>query len=167
MAEFIVKGPLPITRERKWNSRGITTKDVSQFWKLHKDLSTERGCYLFAIRAGKGYTPVYVGKATVRFKNEAIERNHKLPKYNAALKERKKGTPVLFLIALSKTKGPINKRAIDQVESFLIQSALMKNPNLQNDRKTKSIPWNIRGIVRSGRGKLSKPARELRRCMSI
>jgi hypothetical protein len=49
--------------------------------------------------------------------------------YGPALSNYGKGTPVLFLVAMERTKGKASKTAIAKVESFLIQNAMKKNPN--------------------------------------
>jgi hypothetical protein len=60
-------------------------------------LLDKRGCYVFGIRAGKGFTPAYAGKATKKFKNEVFG-HHKLAKYQRYLADVAKGTPVLFFV---------------------------------------------------------------------
>ena len=51
----------------------ITDNNVGEFWESNKKYEPRRGCYVFAIRAGRGYTPGYIGKATKGFKNEVFE----------------------------------------------------------------------------------------------
>jgi hypothetical protein len=68
-----------------------------RFWTDHPEFADEVGCYICAIRAGRGYVPIYVGQATVGFRKECFD-HHKLDHYNKARDIRdKKGTPVLFL----------------------------------------------------------------------
>jgi len=166
MANFTVRGPFDIPVTKKKAGRIITKADMSSFWESRPSMAKARGCYVFAFRASRGLKPVYVGKATKTFAQEVFT-NHKVRKYNDALADQARGTPVVFFVALAKTKGPTNKTAIDDAESYLIQLGLAANKNLANDRKVKVPSWSIQGIVRSSKGAVSKSAQELRRCLSI
>lgn len=72
----------------------------------------------------------------------------------------------MFFICLNKTKGAVNKTAIDEAESYLIQAGLAANKNLLNDRKTSVESWSIGGIARY-KGKASAQALELRKCINL
>src|SRR5580658_6073510 len=113
------------------------------------ELASQRGCYLFAIRAGKGITPVYIGKATKNFKQECFAPSKIAYHYGPALLEYKKGRPALFLVVLKRTKGKVNKRAIAKVELFLIQNAMKKNSDLSNIKGKREERWSIGGVIRS------------------
>lgn len=126
---FTVKGPFVIPVTQKTGGRIITTADAKKFCESHDFLDKEVGCYVFAFRAAKGLKPVYIGKATKSFEQEVFTE-HKRNKYNEALVSRIKGTPVLFFVCLIKGKGPINKLAIDEVETFLIQAGLAANKDM-------------------------------------
>jgi len=111
------------------------------------------------MRAGKGFRPIYVGRATKSFKQECFA-SHKIScHYGPALLNAGKGTPILFLVVLERTKGKVNKSAIKKVESFLIQNAMKKNPYLSNIKGKKSEHWSIDGVIRSGKGKVSSAAK--------
>ncbi len=71
MADFYVEGPFHIPCEMKAAGRVIQHKE---FWKQPdvQPFADEKGCYVFAVRAGGGYTPIYVGKATRTFKQECF-----------------------------------------------------------------------------------------------
>ncbi|MBI5639576.1 MAG: hypothetical protein HZA17_04035 [Nitrospirae bacterium] len=70
-------------------------------------------------------------------------------------------------LSLSKDKGPVNKKAINEAESYLILAGLEANQHLLNDRKTKVESWNIKGVLRNGRGKPSEAAESLKRCLNL
>jgi hypothetical protein len=124
------------------------------------------GCYVFAIRAGKGFTPWYVGKTKTNFKNECF-KPHKVIKYNNAILMYQKGAPVLFFIKEATHKGPTNHNQIRQMEVFLTQVALTKNAQLLNIKNTKQQSWSIQGVVRGTQGKVSKPTRDLRKTLGL
>jgi|ACXJ01.1.fsa_nt_gi hypothetical protein len=166
VAKFIVKGPFAVDAPLLASGRHISGKEAKVFWDQHSTLATERGCYIFAFRAAKGIVPIYVGKAAKSFAQEVFA-DHKLNKYNQGLASRKKGTPILFFVCLKKSKGPVNRKAIGEVESHLIQLGLAANRKLLNNSKTKVEAWSIAGVVRSGVGKPSKSAIELCRCLKL
>ena len=165
MASFTVKGPFVVPCTKMKVGRTISKTDIASFWEDHPALATEQGCYLFAFRAAKGSKPIYVGKATKSFKQEVFT-DHKLKKYSIGFASQAKGTPIMFYICLNRTKGVVNKTAIDEAESFLIQAGLAANNKLLNDKKTSVESWSIGGVVRS-RGKASKQALALRKCIKL
>ncbi len=74
---------------------------------------------------------------------------------------------MLFFVCLSRTNGVVNRSAIDEAESYLIQAGLAANPGLLNDKKTKVATWSINGVVRCRQGKPSTAASEFRRCIKV
>jgi hypothetical protein len=119
------------------------------------------------MRAGKGVRPIYVGKATKSFKHECFALHKIACHYGPALSNSGKGTPVLFLVALKRRKGKVSKRAIAKVESFLIQNAMKKNPDLSNIKGKKEEHWSIEGVIRSGKGKASAAATSFKRALGL
>lgn len=165
MASFSVKGPFVVPCTKMKVGRSITSANIAEFWAAHPALAAERGCYLFGFRAAKGSKPIYVGKATKSFKQEMFT-DHKLKKYAVGFGNQAKGTPIIFFICVNKTKGAVNKSAIDEAESYLIQAGLAANKKLVNDKKTTVESWSIGGIVRY-KGKASAHARALRKCIKL
>lgn len=166
MTTFVIKGPFDVPVKTDKAGRLITTEQAIGFWKDHEVIQSEVGCYVFGFRAAKGFKPMYVGKATKNFKQEVFT-DHKRNKYNQALAAQAKGTAVLFFVALEKTSGPVNKKAIDEAESFLIQSGLTANNKLLNDKKTAVEKWSIKGVLRAGQGKPSKAAQDFKQCLGL
>ncbi len=164
--QFYVEGPLkiPVTKGKVANT--ITSEDVKAFWAKHPHVVKHRGCYVFAMRAGKGYTPYYVGQATRTFKRELFQP-HKLAKYQRALADYHRGTPVLLLVIAPRRKGKANTSHIGQLEDFLIQVAVAANPDLLNIQGTKQERWSIAGVLRSGQGKASNAATALKRALKL
>lgn len=73
----------------------------------------------------------------------------------------------MFFVVLEKARGPANARAIDEAESFLIQSRIMANKNLANDQKVKVPSWNIQGVIRGKRVSNSRSSRALKKCLNL
>jgi len=118
MANFYIEGPFDIPCEHKAAARVIQHKD---FWKQAdvQPFADEKGCYVFAVRAGKGYTPIYVGKATKTFKQECFNASNR-HKYASGLADYKRGSPLMFLVLHPKKKGKTNAKQIGEIEDFLI-----------------------------------------------
>ncbi len=131
----------------------------AEFWAaIPQEIPTKNGVYVFARRAGKGFQPIYVGKATKGFRQEALSPSN-LKKYNRALANGERGTPVMFFVAPDGKKNKVPRPICDEIETFLIQLAVRKNPNLMNDKKTALAQWSIRGLVRGGKGRPKKDER--------
>lgn len=88
--QFMVRGPLAVPCYQGKAGRTITDDNVRDFWSCHGDAGEERGCYVFGIRAGRGLTPGYVGKATRSFRQEVFT-HHKLTRYQQFLADYVKG----------------------------------------------------------------------------
>ncbi len=166
MIIFRVIGPLVVHRSRESGGRIITDEDVRAFWKSNEKYADDRGCYVFGRRAGKGYTPGYVGKATKCLKQE-IFTNDKLTKYHRFLIKRKKGAPVFFFVLAPIRKGKANLRQIAKVEKYLINLAATANSELINLHYKNSERWGVRGLIRSGKGKVAEGAANFRKMLGI
>jgi hypothetical protein len=151
MKIFRVNGPFEVPTEARVSTK-MVAEDLSRFWDDCQELRTGIGCYVFAVRAGKGYTPLYVGKTTKSFEKECFT-DHKIKHYNYAMTDYKKCTPVLFLIAYPTKKGKPNSAEIADLEDFLIQVGRTVNPRLRNIKGPKVPSWGIKGVLRGGQGK--------------
>ena len=164
MASFEIHGPFEIDFEKKKGGRVLVFDD---FWEEDSDahyLADECGCYVFAIR-NRALTPIYVGKATKTFSQETFNPTNK-HKYHNGFSEYAKGTPVMYFVVHPTQKGPTNGRYIGEIEDFLIQAGVVKNPDLQNVKGTQQPKWSIKGVIRSG-GKRTKSAREFAELFDI
>lgn len=163
--QFVVRGPFEVRTTKLNAGRTITTENVKVFWEEHPDEAWLRGCYVFAMRAGRGLTPGYVGKATKTFKQEVFTPQ-KVMKYQQFLARYRRGAPVMFFIEAPKKRGLANGRHIAGLEAFLIQVAAAANSELLNVQGTKEADWSIQGVLRS-KGKPSKEARALKRTLNL
>lgn len=163
---FSVVGPRNVPVYQGRAGRTITDDNVHAFWKDNTDLATRRGCYVFGIRAGKGWTLAYVGKATKSFKQEVFQ-HHKLTRYQQFLADYRKGTPILFFVIAPVKQGAPNSVHIGELEEFLIQTGLAANPELLNIKGTKAEEWGIGGVLRGGKGNQSKSARDFKKIMKL
>jgi hypothetical protein len=152
MVTFEVRGPFEISFEVHPGGRVLVFDD---FWNGDSEaayLAEERGCYVFAIRSGGGLQPIYVGKAAKSFRQETFNPANR-HKYHNGFSDYARGTPLMFFVVRSTRKGLTSKLLIKQIEDFLIQAGVAKNPRLQNVIGTQQPRWRIKGVIRSGVGK--------------
>jgi hypothetical protein len=160
---FETKGPytLPVGKKR-W----MTPDEIDSFWNGIPEIADKIGCYIFAVRASRGFTPYYVGKTTKSFRNEALSSRNQTEFIQPTLYDRAGGA-VLFLLTLPTNKGPKNKKHIKELELFLIQQASLVNEDLKNTHGTKPPDWGIRGVYRGGQGNRAQNAKELMICLGL
>jgi hypothetical protein len=165
MAEFLVDGPYAVPFEQRPGGRILLHK---KFWKQggFDELAAERGCCVFGIRAGKGMTPIYVGKATRSFKQECFNPANR-HKFSNGMADYQKGTPVLYFVRHPSQRGKTNTKQIEEIENFLIQNVAVRNPDLQNLRGKQAPKWSIRGVLRSGQGKPTNAESDFKRLIGI
>lgn len=154
MSTFVIHGPFELQFEKRPGGRTLAFND---FWADGSDaayLAEERGCYVFAIR-NKNLTPIYVGKATKTFKQETFNQANK-HKYHNGFSAYAIGTPLMFFVVHPTQKGKTNAKQIGEIEDFLIQAGVAKNPDIQNVKGTGQPKWSIKGVVRGSAGKRSE-----------
>ena len=166
MQTLSISGPFDIPCYTGKAGRAIDRDAITEFWSTHKSVATKKGCYIFGIRAGRGYTPIYVGKATRSFKQECFTY-HKLDHYHRCLVDYAKGTPVMFFAVMPATRGRTNNNVIGEVERYLIALGETANPDLSNIQGRASDTWGIKGVVRGGKGKATKAAEAFKRMMGL
>jgi hypothetical protein len=154
--DLVISDPIdvPFRKQQKGSAKHITSKHGDEFWGkvVAKKFAKKQGCYVFALRAAKGYVPWYIGKATKSFEQETFT-DHKRGHYNDALFDGPKGTPVLFFVTPHGNKQKVPANVCNQVETFLIQSGYIKNPDLKNRQQKKRPDWTIGGVVRPTAGR--------------
>lgn len=164
-----VEGPYDVPYESNKRGKLISLESARSFWsdEAGSRLSKKQGCYIFAMRISRGFTPWYVGRASKGFEQEVFQ-HHKLTHYNKALFDASRGNPVLFFVTPPGTRRIVPAKELNHMEKELIQFALAKNPDVKNIQNTKNLPkWSIKGVIRSGRGKPSATAAQFKTMMGI
>jgi hypothetical protein len=159
---YTVHGPFPIEHEALHDGK----KSLKVFWdEAAAEMQWCRGIYVFGIRAGKGITPYYVGKATKSFRQECFQPD-KLHKYVSVLSTYSAGTPVIFFLAREGV-GKIKASQVAEIESYLISVGWQKNPEIRNIQGVGEPDWRIKGVVRGGKGKPGPAALGFRGMMGL
>lgn len=170
---FVIRGPLTIPCDPMPGGRVINTANVSQFWEVPeaKKLAGKIGCYIFAIKAGRGFTPIYVGKTVRSFKEECFTPKN-LHAYTIGLASVVKGNPVMFFVTPlwnvpNKENNASAGKLIGEVEKSLIQWASDANPDGLLNKQNVGRDWDIQGIHRGAGGKGKKSSTDFRRMLNL
>ena len=170
MTVFEVYGPEEIPFSQQKNIKRINQDDTKKFLDnlVEKGISKKQGCYIFCLRAGPGFRPWYVGKATKGIHQECMQ-DGKIRRYNEVLHDGKKGTPVMFFVlppGQGKNKAP--EKTIAEMEKFLIKAAYEKNKDLINTHHAKDDTWTIKGVYgKYGSGKPKKQEHSFRKMLNL
>jgi hypothetical protein len=170
---FDVYGPYEIKR---FTPSKLLTKDTLLAIRAQcPDLILTCGCYVFATRAGKGFTPWYVGQANkTSLIAEAFNASN-INKLNEAFAHIK-GTPVVFFLPLLTKNGNFAKpssagkgrKSVDFLEEWLIASALQKNSKLINQQKTKFLrELHVRGLFNARQGEADVHSNKLKKALNL
>ena len=166
--DLIVQGPFDVIFTEGKAARMITPENKAAFIaELEKHgVAEKHGCYVFALRSSKGYTPWYVGKAARPLSQECMG-SHQLAKYQHVFALGKKGSPVMFFVCPEGTKKKVAKDVVDEVEDELIMFAAKRNEELLNIQKRADIGWSIQGILHGAGKKLSAEEKDFKSMMGI
>ncbi len=167
---FIVGGPVNVTVDGSGRNKFITSECKRAFLSSDSfaSYSEKQGVYVFALKAGKGYTPWYVGKTNGRkgMLQECMTDN-KVNKYNAAMR-LSNGTPFMFFVVPPGNRRIAASPVTKDMERQLTQDALAKNSALLNTHNTKNLPkWTIKGVIRSDVGRPTKLEAAFRKAMGM
>ena len=170
--QFSVSGPFLIPCKKHstgGSSKRIESEHAANFWEDEsvKPLVDMQGCYIFALRSGKGHTPWYVGKTKNSLSAETFTTD-KLNKFNKVTFDGKRGTPVMFFVTRTDGRKNISATVLHQLEKFLIQTAKIKNPELINKVHTKNLDvWSIDGVYRPQHGTASNIGNVFKKMMGL
>lgn len=149
------------------NSHFATTINSTIAQMGYAELNYLRGNYVFGLRAGKGFTPYYVGKALKSgLLIEAMNSRNRL-QYNKCISNYK-GTPVMFFLLPPIRKGKDNLRVLSEAEKFLIEIAYLKTGDYLINKQHAKIPkWGINGVIRSEKGRSTLASRKFKSMMGF
>ena len=143
-------GPFEIPME---DGSDIARTQLNDFWTAigskYPGLPDALGCYIFGVKLKSTVLPWYVGKTEQKsFKFEAVQA-HKLLIYHDSLKKQPGGVALLYLIPRMTDGGRFRKvwssgsSSVARLEQMLIESALARNPDLQNRRMIKHLTLTV------------------------
>ena len=169
--KYRVYGPFELWR----NGRDLDTQKgwKKRFWDSvrdeESDLPEACGCYMFAIKSGKGALPWYIGCTTKRgFKDEVLCA-HQMFHYSHAMRSKNKGIPQIFFIAKVTPSGRFSKPGGNAhkdtafLEKFLLGLAFKRNTDIRNSNDTSMLrDLVVPGIFNSPQGKRTRAELDLK-----
>ncbi len=174
MSKFVPYGPF----EMPVDGAQIDRTRENEFWNnvrlQHPGLPKAVGCYIFAIRAGRGIKPWYVGKTErLGFQGESWQP-HKLLHYQGVLAKRERGTPLLHFLAKYTKSGkkfarPTTNelRSVRTLEKMLMAACLRRNGNLCNKSGKRPLQIEVPGFMNESPGQRTREARDLAQLLGV
>ena len=155
MTEFEVHGPYKIPCEEKSHGRLIKT-GCPRFWTEDKaHLADERGCYVFCIRASKGYRPIYVGRTTkMSFRREAFGHHKIADHYVPALMDVHRGRLSFSSLSRRLTRASSTPRTSVSLRRSLSRQVPRRIQTSAMRREERSPSGASVGSHAAGRGSL-------------
>ena len=162
-ARFIVSEPIDIPLVHEIAGRYVNEIETRKRFKqqLHKDFTSECGCYVFYIETKDETKPVYVGCTVKQNLGKESITSNKRWKLDKALTKTVGGTLFVVFIAPEESLPDSNKDpTIKAMEKQLIQCAVKVNRRLENKQgvrtrnknngpDAKPLPWSIDGVLNS------------------
>ena len=155
---------------------GINLREKRSFWETvrgeHPSLPDAVGCYVFALKAAKGFKPWYVGKTEKQCFMDETWQPAKLLSYGEVIRMHN-GKPMLFLLAKITANGRFakptkhkNSGSITALEEFLIGVCLSRNGELLNKKTTRYLKGlHVPGYLNEAPGARTKNAKALARLL--
>ncbi len=172
-------GPFKVPRKKVkagYRALDFSAPALRKFWEevdaARIKLSKAKGCYIFAIRAGRGIRPWYVGQTGGSFYGECFQST-KRDHYREALSHNSSGTPVIFLLARCTPRGALSNRVplpgeLDFVEKMLISHALEQNSELRNVRDTRYLRnLTLPGVLNTPAGGPARTVQDLKVALGL
>ncbi len=158
---------VPVTKHKKCRSLDNLKAIKETLTKVCPEFCSSRGCYIFAIRNGKGSTPIYVGRTRKQTLLKEAFSPDKCNKINVALMDCLKGTLTITFLASEALGKNVPQTVINELEEWLIKKAYRRNRNLINIRGRGVLRWAIDGVVRSGKGAPTNESKALKRLLGL
>jgi hypothetical protein len=160
---YDVHGPLEIPDEALGGSRGAVDEARAELFA--GELADSRGVFLFGVRTARGIVPRLIGRAPNGFAKDVF-RPERVRAYQGALEGYRRARPVLLLVARPAKRGRIRESEITEIAQTILSLASMRSDDLQL-MDSEEPDWAIQGVLRSGPGRLSRAATELRRIIGV
>ncbi len=173
LKKFKPFGPYQVNYDNMPGGKRITKENIKNFWgkstELQEKVKTKKGVYIFGMTVSNGIVPCYVGKTVNNFEKECFtERNINI--YNGEIiRYERNYKPFLFFLVYQPQKNQkLTDKVIRELENYLINLAVDKNPDLANTRGIEEDDRFVIADLGSGRGKggLTKQGSFFRKMMN-
>lgn len=173
--EFRVSQGINVGLVKSKCGRRFSEEAVGSILSKCRDYTDCYGCYIYSVRAGKGYTPIYVGSATKRSLGVEAFAGDKRLKCLQHMANYGKGTlHITFVVPKDKVdensctrRGRCPENIIKSLEKVLIAVAYRKNESLINKQNRCLADFYIKGALNSDGGFLSKAVFDFKDMMGM
>ncbi len=168
MAQFFVSGPFKVALKK--HATGAISIDENSLQEVIEQCPEfeKTGCYVFAIDAPKGATPIYVGRSTKQsLKKEAFNSRNQKAIFGKLNERTRHNKLIIYLVTQKRSRGKPNLSEIEEIEEFLIANAAVKAPDLLNKKGVVKQKWSILGVHNSAPGKPDAAAKSFKRDLGI
>ena len=164
--EFEVLGPFEIPMLGRATQIAVDDK-VARTKLAENVFGKRRGCYVFCLTSRGRSIPWYVGKAAKQTFAEEIFNTSNCVKYGKALAKSGRGKPELYFVASPNKQGRLNEKAIDKLETRLVEYCGSVNSDILNEKKSKIYQLRIVGVINTRQGRPSKAATAVSKMMGL
>lgn len=156
-------GPIEIPREALKGPASEMASAREAVFAGDANLGARHGVFFYCLQTARGTAPVFMGTATRGFARDVF-RADSVKAYLGALKGYSRVKAVLIFIARPAVRGRVPEAEIASVAKTLYAMASNQTKEL---RVLGEEPpeWSIKGVLRSGPGRLSRGAMEMRRIL--
>jgi hypothetical protein len=129
------------------------------------NLGARNGVYFFGLQTARGLAPVFMGTSLRGFSRDVF-RAENVRAYLSALKGYSRVKAVLLLVARPAVRGRVPEAEIAAVAQtlFAMASNEWKELTVLGEERP---DWSIKGVLRSGPGRLSRGAMDMRRILGV
>lgn len=147
-------------------------KDILRKYKQYTD---SYGCYIYSIKAGRGFSPIYVGSATRQcLGKEAFDSDKFLKCLQHIAGYKKCSLQITFVVPRDKIdtnvdtrRGRCPRKTIGKLEKVLTAIAFRKNQNLINKQNLCLADFFINGVLNSDSGRPRKEVSAFKSMMGL
>ena len=159
--EFHISSGIDVGLVKNKCGRKFSEEAIENILCKYKDYSDCYGCYIYSVKAGKGFTPIYVGSATRQTLGEEAFTSDKRLKCLQYMSEYGKGSlHITFVVPKDKIdssmgtrRGRYPTKTIECLEKVLIAVAYRKNKHLMNKQNRCLSNFFINGALNSDAGR--------------
>ena len=173
--EFHVSPGIAIKLKKNKFGRIFSDEAIKSILVQYKEYTDCYGCYIYSIKAGKGFTPIYVGSTTKQSLGKEAFTDDKFIKCLIQMNYYKKGTlHITFIVPKDKVdddtstrRGRCPKKTIECLEKVLIAVAYRKNKYLMNKQNRCLADFFINGALNSDAGGPKKEVTKFKNMMGL
>jgi hypothetical protein len=157
-------GPIEIPMEAlKGSASTVAEARKEVFGNGKDDLGSRNGVFVFGLQTARGLGALYMGTSVRGFAKDVF-RAENVKAYLDALKGYERVKAVLLLVARPSVRGRVAESEIAEIASTLFAMASVQSKDLRMLGQDPA-DWSIKGVLRSGPGRLSVSAMELRKIL--